>query len=261
MTLLSHIVTERIVKPPRVFLYGIEGIGKTTFAASAPAPIILQTEDGADMLDVPRFPVAESLDTVFEELDALIAEDHPYQTLAVDSVDWLEKLVFDRVCSDYRVKNVQQAAGGYGRGYDAAMQYWQQIRSRLATLRDKRGMAILLLAHHQIKAVGDPEYPEYQQYQPRLQDKAMHMLSEWVDAVLFATRKMRVDEDGKAHPTGADGGERILRCIGSPTCIAKSRYALPAEIPLNWDAFMAEFNAAVRANRINPDVPAESSIR
>lgn len=252
---LDNLITKKVIKPPRVFLYGIEGIGKTTFAASAPAPVILQTEDGADLLDVPRFPVAERFDVVLEELDALIAEPHEFQTLAIDSVDWLEKLIFDRVCEDYRVKNIQQAAGGYGRGYDAAMKFWQQIRAKLATLRDRRGMAIVLLAHHQIKAVGDPEYPDYQQYQPRLQDKAMHMLSEWVDAVLFATRKMRVDEDGKAHPTGADGGERILRCVGSPTCIAKSRYALPAEIPLNWNAFMEEFNACVRDNRINPDVP------
>lgn len=258
MSMLDQIIHAKVVKPPRVFVYGIEGIGKTTFGANAPVPIVIQTEDGADMLDVPRFPVAESVGQVLQELDALIAEPHEFQTVVIDSVDWLEKLIFDQVCEDYRVKNIQQAAGGYGRGYDAAMKYWQQVRAKLATLRDVRNMAVVLVAHHQVKPVGDPEYPEYQQYQPRLQDKAMHMLSEWVDAVLFATRKMRVDEDGKAHPTGADGGERILRCVGSPTCIAKSRYALPAEIPLSWADFMREFSAAVAEDRIDPNVPREA---
>ena len=258
--MLERIITKREIKPPRVFVYGIEGIGKTTFGANAPNPIIVQTEDGADMIDVPRFPVAESVEQVFDELDALVTEPHDFQTVVIDSADWLEKLIFDKVCEEYRVKNIQQAAGGYGRGYDAAMKYWQQVRARLMTLRDRLNMAVVLLAHHQVKAVGDPEYPEYQQYQPRLQDKAMHMWAEWTDAVLFATRKMRVDEDGKAHPTGADGGERILRCVGSPTCIAKSRYALPAEIPLSWADFMREFSAAVAENRVNPDVPQERDI-
>ena len=29
---------------------------------------------------------------------------------------------------------------------------------------------------------------------------------------------------------GRDGGERIVRCIGGPACIAKNRYDLPAEL-------------------------------
>ena len=60
-----------------------------------------------------------------------------------------------------------------------------------------------------------------------------------VDAVFFASRRMRVDSTtGKAAPVGADGGERVIRTNGSPACIAKNRYALPTEIPLSWTAFM-----------------------
>ena len=43
----------------------------------------------------------------------------------------------------------------------------------------------------------------------------------------------------KAAPVGKDGGERILRCIGGPSCIAKNRYCLPAELPLDWDTLAA----------------------
>ena len=42
-----------------------------------------------------------------------------------------------------------------------------------------------------------------------------------------------------AHAIGTDGGERILRCIGGPSCIAKNRYQLPQELPLSWAAIMA----------------------
>ena len=66
----------------------------------------------------------------------------------------------------------------------------------------------------------------------------------WCDAVLFATRKFvtKTETGGfnrtrnKAVPVGADGGQRILRCVGGPACIAKNRYDLPAELPLDWNA-------------------------
>ena len=38
---------------------------------------------------------------------------------------------------------------------------------------------------------------------------------------------------------GKDGGERILRCVGGPSCVAKNRYDLPAELPLDWDTLAA----------------------
>lgn len=259
MSILDTIITQRVVKPPRIFLYGIEGIGKTTFGASAPRPIFIQAEDGADFLNVPRFPLIHSVQEALDQLEALAIEPHDYQTVVIDSADWLENYIHEQVCADYHVRSINAAAGGYGRGYEEALKYWKRILALLTTLREKRSMAVILLAHHQVKAVGDPEYPEYQQYQPRLQDKAMHKISEWVDATLFATRKMRVDENGKASPIGAAGGDRILRCVGSPTCIAKSRYNLPAEIPLRWEDFLAAYTECVRSGNYNPDVPPERS--
>lgn len=64
--------------------------------------------------------------------------------------------------------------------------------------------------------------------------------------MLFATRKIITKtEDGGfgrertiAAGLGKDGGERILRTVGSPACVAKNRYDLPAEIPLSWPALM-----------------------
>ena len=37
---------------------------------------------------------------------------------------------------------------------------------------------------------------------------------------------------------GKDGGERVLRTVGSPSCVAKNRYALPAELSRSWPALM-----------------------
>ena len=38
--------TRARAKPPRILVYGTEGIGKSTFGSQAPKPIFVQTEDG-----------------------------------------------------------------------------------------------------------------------------------------------------------------------------------------------------------------------
>ncbi len=109
-------------------------------------------------------------------------------------------------------------------------------------------MAIVLIAHAAVERFEDPEHSAYDRYAPRLHKKACSLVCEWVDAVLFASRRMRVDSTtGRAAPVGADGGERILRTNGSPTCIAKNRFGLPTELALSWTAFVEALNAGAKA--------------
>jgi len=109
----------------------------------------------------------------------------------------------------------------------------------LNEIRARKQMAVILVAHAKVERFEDPEHPAYDRYQPRLHKSANSLVCEWADAVLFASRRMRVDSTtGKAAPVGADGGERILRTNGSPACNAKNRYSLPSEMALSWQAFM-----------------------
>ena len=109
----------------------------------------------------------------------------------------------------------------------------------LDEIRARRRMIVLVLAHCKVERFEDPENQSYDRYSPRLQKLAGALLCEWADAVLFATQRMRVDSaTGKAAPIGAGGGQRVLRCIGGPACVAKNRFDLPAEIELSWQAFV-----------------------
>ncbi len=57
----------------------------------------------------------------------------------------------------------------------------------------------------------------------------------------FARPRCRSGPESKrttAAGLGRDGGDRILRCVGAPSCVAKNRYALPAELPRSWQALM-----------------------
>ena len=246
MTLLKQIHKGREPKPPRIMLTGVEGIGKSTWAASAPHPIFIQTEDGLDQIDCHKFPLAKSFGDVMGALSDLYSEKHAYQTVVIDSLDRLELLVWDEVCRQHGAKSIEKADGGYGRGYVHALTHWREVVEGLEALRNDRGMAVILIAHVRVERFQDPESTAYDRYAPRLHKHACALLVEWVDAVLFATRKFRTETEDAgfgrertiAAPVGADGGERILRTVGSPTCVAKNRYGLPAELPLSWPALM-----------------------
>lgn len=248
MSMLESIQSGRENKPPRIMIYGSEGVGKSTFGASAPNAIFVQTEDGLGEINCRKFPLANSVSEVISELTALRDEPHDFQTVVIDSADWLERLIFDEICREFGVRSIEKADGGYGKGYTHALTHWRKVINLLQELRDKRGMMVILVAHAKVERFEDPENAAYDRYTPRLHKHAASLIAEWVDAVLFANKKFRVAKDGNdravATPIGADGGERIIRTVGSPACIAKNRFGLPSEIPLSWAAFINAYQKA-----------------
>jgi len=246
MSLLKQIHTGPRHSPPRLLIYGTEGIGKSTTAATAPKPIFVPTEDGLDQIDCASFPLARNVGDVEAALYALLNEDHDFATVVIDSCDWLERLIFDALCQQYGVSSIEKVDGGYARGYTHALTHWRRVLAGLDDLRAKRGMCVILLAHAKVETFADPEHAAYDRYSPRLHKHATALITEWADAVLFATRKIitKTEDTGFnrertiASGLGRDGGERVLRTVGSPACVAKNRYRLPAELPLAWPPLM-----------------------
>ena len=98
--------------PPRLIVYGTEGIGKSTFASEAPAPIFVQTEDGLAEIECDKFPLATTFEEVQAALSELYSEQHDFQTVVIDSFDWLEGRRFRRdVIAILAAMGVQPLAG------------------------------------------------------------------------------------------------------------------------------------------------------
>ena len=157
MSLLQSIQTGKSQGPPRLLIYGTEGIGKSTFGDSAPRPIFVPTEDGLDNIACDSFPMCRSFNEVMSCLQSLLDEPHEYRTVVVDSIDWLERLILDHACQKYGVENIEKVEGGYGKGYTIVLTYWRQFIDLLRSLRMDKGMIVILLAHAQIKQHIDPE--------------------------------------------------------------------------------------------------------
>jgi hypothetical protein len=240
--MIDQVQKGRQRRPPRLVVYGPEGIGKSSFGAGCPDALFLQTEDGLGEIDCDRFPLAVSYGQFIDQLGAVCSQDHNYKTLVVDTLDWLEKLVWADVCRKESKSSIEEIS--YGKGYKLALQQWKEVLAGLDYARNERNMTVVLLAHAKIERFEDPESQGYDRYTLRLHKDADATVREWADAVLFATRKQRVEKVGTgfhertiAKPIGHDGGERVLRTVGGPACTAKNRFGVTGEIPLTWQAF------------------------
>lgn len=226
-------------KAPRVVIYGDAGTGKTTFGACAPSPVFLQTEDGLGNLDATAFPLATSFEDVMAALQSLYTEEHQFKTLVVDSLDWLEPLVWQQVCATHKVASIE--AMPYGKGYVEALAVWRQFFDGITALRDARNMTVVMTAHSQVVRVEDPTLPAYDRHGLKLHKRAAALAEEFADVILYAAIQTNtVTEDagfnGK-RVRATSTGERIMHTVGQPAFLAKSRYSLPTPLPLTWGAF------------------------
>lgn len=250
------ITNGKIAAPRRIIVEGVHGIGKTTWAASAPKPVLIPTEEGANDVDVPKFPKASTFEEVMTHLHSIYEDKHSYQTLIIDSVDWLEKLIFDQVCEHHEKKVSSIEEIGYAKGYIFALQYWRRFMEALDAIRSERGMTIILIAHTQIVRFEDPETATYDRYAPALHKHAANLLTQWADEVLFACYKTIVRQSdegfGKKKNRGIGTGERVLYTTERPGHVAKNRLGLPDELPMpkedGWAVYAAYLNGNGNGN-------------
>lgn len=238
---LSSIRSMTADLPPRVLIYGTPGIGKTTLASEFPASVFLQLEDGTpgdvvingwSKADLPNgFP------DVMEALEALYTEGHSFQTVVIDSVTELQRLVFAETCLRGDDKGNSKANiedFGYGKGYVYAQRVASEILDALHALRRDRGMTVVLLAHSKVERFDDPETASYDRYELDLHDKLAGMIERDMDAILLLKKPVTVlkeDQGFNKERARADGGNAVwIHTAGRPAFIAKNRYGMPDKI-------------------------------
>jgi hypothetical protein len=239
---LSRLVrsSDRVL-PPRIFLYGVAGVGKTTLASQFPNPVFALVEDGAGTLDITGAPIT-SYEDMMGMINSLYDEEHDFQTLVVDSVDWLEPLVWARACELNKWDSIETP--GYGRGYVAALDLWRSYTEGLNALRNDKGMTILQLGHTEIKRHDAPDTEPYDRYIVKLHKGASALLQEHSDCVFFANyRVSTVKSDtgfGQKKTRAVGSGERIIHTVERPSHIAKNRFSMKDVLPMSYEA-IAEY--------------------
>lgn len=239
MGMLTRVTRGRVQKPHLILLYGPDGVGKSSFGAAAPKPIFLGSEQGTDFLDVDRLPPIKMWADVHVAISELRTEKHDYETLVIDSLDWLEPILYQKLCEQHQVSSIEYVAGGYGKGYVEAIKLWNELIHGLNTLREQRKMNIVLICHSEVVPFHDPTTnTAYDRYQLKLYKKASALFREYVDTVLFANYEVFTKKEGGKSRAYGDGA-RVLFTERRPAFDAKNRVGLPFSFNFDWPDYEA----------------------
>ena len=163
---------------PRIIIYGVPKIGKTTFATNGPCPIVTKTEDGASGINVDQMPLCESWYDVLAQAKSVAEEDHKYETYVIDVLNGVELLCAKSVATD------DDWAAGFG-GFQAYRKVATAINTELLPLLDKcrnRGMYVVLIAHsgiHSVKTAAE----EYSKFAPSVSKWVWEVFNGWADMI------------------------------------------------------------------------------
>lgn len=242
---LKSISHTRRVEAPKILLAGEPKIGKSTFAAGAPNSIGICTEDGLAGIDAQAFPLAKSLDDVYNAIGTLLQEQHDFNTVFIDSLDWLEPMVNAYVCKANGWKDIE--APGYGKGYIAAAHEWRNLLDGLEALRRERGMGVILICHVKQQRIESPTHEGYDAWVLKLHARAAALAEEWCDIVGFAAHRIAIKQTevgfGQKENKARALNERLLHLSPHPAYPSGNRFGLQ-DCPLNWEAFADQLSQA-----------------
>lgn len=219
---------------PRICLIGVEGVGKTTAGAQCPNPIFLCSEDGivgSGFDDVASYS-PKTWEEALQFISWLTTSDHAYQSLIIDTLDWLEPKINKFLCTRDKKENIEDY--GYGKGYVVALDEYRKFLAMVEQLRTKKNMLILINAHCQIKNFSNPVGDNYDRYELKVSKQIAGITKEWVDAILFANfETLTVKEGSKTKAKGVGGSKRIVHTTRCAAWDAKNRYSLPDVLPFD----------------------------
>ena len=224
-------------RPPIITIAGDAGTGKTSLAASFPKPIVIRAEDGLGSIPYDQrpdaFPLLQSADELWEQVKALLNEDHDYKTVIIDSVTALDPMFTSSILAqDGRAKTLATALGGYGAGFQALAGMHSRLRKGLGFLNERKGMAVVFVAHADLETMRLPDVDDYSRYSLRLNAKSLPPYIDDVDLVGFVRLAAVVRGDEGERKKVISNGDRELICHATAASIAKNRFGITEAIEL-----------------------------
>lgn len=236
-------------RPLRIVVYGLEGIGKTTFAAGSEKPLFFDLEKGTGQLVGIDVPIVAP--TSFNDFLTCLSEfpASEYRTAVIDTADALETLISDFLCQKYGWDSLEDP--GFGKGYAMATERFVAVLEALDRIQEN-GVEIIVLAHSLVRMFQNPAGADFSRYELTLAKGSSKqgpgpILKGWCDCLLFAC----YDDTSKLEKRDAQSqdailkkgkgvtGSRVLMTQHQAAWDAKNRLGLPPEIKLSYAAFKA----------------------
>lgn len=213
---------------------GDAGVGKTRLAATFPKPVFVRAEDGMQSIPADErpdaLPVITKVEQLWEQLTALVQEDHGYESVIIDSTTMLERLFTQHVVDNdpKQPKSINQALGGYGAGMRAVGAMHQRVR-KAAGLLNNKGIHVVFIAHADTTTVELPDQDPYTRYDLRLGKHSIPPYVDDVDLVGYLKLETHTMGDGERKKAISDG-TRVLVTYTTAANVSKNRYGITEDL-------------------------------
>lgn len=219
-----QIVKGQALTAPKLMLYGLSGVGKSSLAAKLKNPIFLDFEGGLNYLGVDRTAQYTDLEDFYKDLVELYRKaetgKREYDTVVIDSVDWMVRKVVEKAAGITKLnlsETLNRSNGGYGNGKQVLENHIRTKLLPLLVLLNKMGYGICLVAHADRKDLMDADGVDTERIAPKIDVNTMNVFVEWVDNVFYLKNI---------------NGERYLVLEGDSNVLAKNRLGLTGEVKL-----------------------------
>ena len=258
--------------PWTILAYGRPGIGKSSRLEECPNPILISDELKDEALDVTKFEnengdflVVDSHQTLLNQLDWLIKNDHEFKTLGLNTLNGfckqLETIVLAKAPKAKNSKFEPTMVTAYG-GYQAAYKiladvFFDDVISRVEVLQRQKKMNVYITAHQDTATFNCPvTHTKQDQYIPSVQKYVLERMNRWVQCILCARLDVfeQTGADEKEH--AASDNERKFYCTETPYQIAKNPFGLPEETDLDMKPILEgieEFYSCAKEKIVTDD--------
>ncbi len=242
----KDIKTKPAVKAPMVMVFSPNGHGKSSFIASVKNPFVLDAEKKFRTKNPASIYEPKDFEGIVGCLDYHLAQDKlKHGAFCLDSIDWIEKAIHNKICTDYNVKIVNDdhcKSLNFNKGYDlVANIFLATVYNTLDAIRIKHNIPIIIGAQCLPSKQKEADKEDYVMQDLRIQDKLAQKVSDLVEAKVYLQKREHVDQKGKVIPTE----ERYLITRRAKGINAKNSLDLPEVVEISYSNGWNDFVSAI----------------
>lgn len=233
---MLNVTSGIVARPVKCCVYGVEGIGKSTFASKFPDPLFFDLDKGTARLNVKRVTDIQSWPQLMQSVEEVWKNPGLCRTLVIDTADAAERLCISHICAKKEKSGIEDFS--YGSGYSYLVEEFARFLLHLETCVTQ-GINVVILAHAVLKTITMPEeMGQYDHWELKLSTKTTNkvapLVKEWADMLFFANYETILVEDGKLKKKKAMGGKRMMWTSHTTFADAKNRFGLPEKMPFDY---------------------------